>query len=142
MSDSSGELGDADATLRPWAAGEREDFFDAIARHRRAAWRVTAVCALGACILGLVAAVLLAPLLYCLLGLALDVVNLIVPMPNLLGYAGGVVDSFIDPKPGTTPSLSALPLAALPGLVVFALAIHTLRRAFRQPCCSRAWRVG
>jgi Zn-dependent protease with chaperone function len=122
VSDAADELGRPDAALRPWAAGEREDFFDAIARHRRAAWRVTAVCALGAC----------APLLYCLLGLALDVVNRVVPMPNLLGYAGRVVDTFVDPKPGIPPALWALPLAALPGLVVFALAIHTLRRAFRH----------
>ncbi len=121
-----------ETALRPWAAGERDDFFDAIARHRRAAWRVTAVCALGALALGLTAAILLAPLLYCLLGLALDVINRFVPMPNLLGYAGAIVDTFVDPKPGIAPALWALPLAALPGLILFGWAILTLRRAFRH----------
>jgi Zn-dependent protease with chaperone function len=121
-----------EGTLRPWAAGEREDFFDAIARHRQAAWRVTAACALGASALGLTAAILLAPLLYCLLGLALDVINRFVPMPNLLGYAGAVLDTFVDPKPGTPPALWAIPFAALPGLVVFGWAILALRRAFRH----------
>lgn len=118
--------------LRPWSAGEREDFFSAIARHRRAAWRVTAVCAVGASILALVAAILLAPLLYCVLGLLLDVINLFVPMPDLLGYAGRVVDALTEFKPGARPPLSALPVAALPGLAIFTLALYTLRRAFRK----------
>jgi Zn-dependent protease with chaperone function len=125
------ESPDNGAELRSWAAGEREDFFAAIARHRRAAWRVTAVCALGACILALVGAVLLAPLLYCVIGLVLDAINLVVPTPNLLGYAGRVLESITDPKPGVQPSLWALPLAALPGLGVFAVAVYTLRRALR-----------
>ena len=84
------------------------------------------------CVLGLAGAILLAPLLYCVLGLVLDVINLAVPMPDLLGWAGNVVDAFVNPRPGAGLPLWALPFAAAPGLVVFVLALHTLRRAFAK----------
>jgi hypothetical protein len=81
MADASGPTGtaaDADDTRGwiAWSPAERESFFDAIERHRRASWRVTAVCALAIAILTLVLAVLLAPLLICLAGLAVDLVKL------------------------------------------------------------------
>jgi hypothetical protein len=70
--------------LRPWCGTEREDLFAAIARHRRAAWQVTAVCALAYLLLALVVAIPMAPLLYSLVGLDLDLINLIIPTPDLL----------------------------------------------------------
>jgi Zn-dependent protease with chaperone function len=126
---------EASATLlRPWSGTEREDFFAAIARHRRAAWRVTAVCALAYLFLALVVAILMAPLLYSLFGLALDLINLIIPTPDLLHAAGHMIDSLVDSP--TTPSaadvLKVMALAAAPGLVLMGLAAVVLRRALMR----------
>ena len=131
-------LDDDDAAgWQPWTASEREDFLDAIARHRRNAWRVTVPCALASLVLGVILAILLAPLLYALLGLALDVINLVVPMPDLLGYAGGVIDPLVDSLDGDQPApahawSSALLVAAIPGLLAMALGAFALRRALMQ----------
>ena len=115
-------------------AAARESFLDAIARHRRSAWRVTAVCAVAYALLGFVFAVLMSPLLYGLLGLALDVVNRFITMPNLLGFAGRQLDSIIDPHGPVSVShvVEITVLAALPGLVMVFLAALTLRRALRM----------
>src|SRR5262245_33407303 len=115
--------------LRPWREGERESFFEAIARHRKAAWRITAVCELAWVALALVAAVLLAPLLYCLLGLALDVVNFVVPTPDVWRFS----EYAINKAQTLSPALAAvwiLVLAILPTLPVIAGAMQTLNGAF------------
>lgn len=128
---------DGSAGWQPWTASEREDFLDAIARHRRNAWRVTAPCALASLVLGFILAILLAPLLYTLLGLALDVINLLVPTPDLLGYVGGVIEPLVSTLDSDTPASGgawseALLLAAIPGLLAMALTVFALRRALRQ----------
>jgi Zn-dependent protease with chaperone function len=114
-----------------FAAGAREDFRDAIARHRRTAWRVTAACAAAYLVLGLVVAGLMAPLLYCLGGLALDLVNLAVPTPDLLGAAGRVIKAiFLSGQPiRMEPALGVAVLAAAPGLAIYVLAMFAIRRA-------------
>src|SRR5688572_15222655 len=112
----------------PWIAlspTERESFFTAIERHRKAAWRVTAVSAIGIVVAAFVVAVLTAPLFYSLLGLAFDVGNIVTPTPNLLGdfmtYVNRVQD---DPSPATSGQwILWLSIAALPGLVVMTLVI-------------------
>lgn len=76
-----------------WTAQERADFFAAIARHRRAAWRVTAVCALAAAVLALVVALLTAPLWFALIALAFDAVNLVRPAPNVFGALLGAIET-------------------------------------------------
>jgi hypothetical protein len=55
-----------------WTAAERESFFDAIARHRRAAWRVTFASRVINLVVALVVAVLMSPLFYGALALLLD----------------------------------------------------------------------
>jgi Zn-dependent protease with chaperone function len=119
---------------RPWSAAEREDFFEAIARHRRAAWRVTAVCALAYVFLALVVAILMAPLLYSVLGLALDIVNLVIPTPDLLHDAGRAIDSLADSRatPSAAYMLKLMALAAAPGLALMGLAAVVLRRALTR----------
>jgi Zn-dependent protease with chaperone function len=119
---------------RPWSATEREDFFAAIARHRRAAWRVTAACALAYGLLAVVVAILLAPLLYSVLGLALDVINLVVPVPDLLGYAARTINALVEsttaPSPIYVTKVAAL--AAVPGFVLMGVAAAVLRRALMR----------
>lgn len=114
-----------------FAASAREDFRDAIARHRRSAWRVTAVCAVAYLLLGLVVAELTAPLLYCLAGLAADVINLAIPTPDLLGGAGRVVkEVFMSGKPiALDRAVGVAAVAAAPGLALYALAMLVIRRA-------------
>ena len=121
----------------PWTAPEREAFLDAIARHRRSAWRVTLSCAAASSALALVLAMLLAPLLYTLLGLAFDLVNLVVPTPDLLGYLGRLLDTVVNSLDSGRPApvdawLRLCLLAAVPGLLMVALAMLVLRRALQQ----------
>ncbi|HZH05524.1 MAG TPA: M48 family metalloprotease [Lautropia sp.] len=121
----------------PWTATEREAFLDAIARHRRNAWRVTLPCAAASSVLALVLAVLLAPLLYSLLGLGFDAVNLVVPTPDLLGHLGRLLDKILNSLDSPNPApLEAwyrlLLLAPAPGLVVVLGVILVLRRALQQ----------
>ena len=128
------------AELPLWTAEERESFFAAIARHRRAAWQVSAVAAVGIAILAFVVATLTSPLFYALIGLLLDVINLFVPTPDLLG---GVMDTlgYISDHIETQPASSWLYLAlvaALPGLIAVALVLLTLRRIVREAEASGA----
>src|SRR5688572_981397 len=107
------------AELPIWSPEERESFFAAIARHRRAAWQVSAVAAVGIAILAFVVATLTSPLFYALIGLLLDVINLVVPAPDLLGQVMETL-SYISDHIETQPASSWLYLAvvaALPGLV-------------------------
>ncbi|MEO6689453.1 MAG: hypothetical protein ABIS07_10965, partial [Dokdonella sp.] len=63
---------------------ERESFFAGIARHRRAALRVSIVAGACAMVLALIVAILMAPLFYAVIGLAFDVLHFVVPMPDLM----------------------------------------------------------
>ncbi len=116
-----------------WSAAERESFFHAIARHRRAAWRVTLASSVGNLVVALIVATLMAPLFYGAIALLLDVVNLIIPAPNLVPGIGHVLD-----KPFNAPrSVSVLgwirlgAIAALPGLIWMAFVLGALRRVLR-----------
>ncbi len=124
-------------SLRPLSPAERETFFAAIARHRRAVWRVSL--ASGACsaTLAVVAAVLLAPLFFALIVLAADCVNFARPMPDLFKAGMDGVEPFLQ-TPGKMPLLAwprLLALAALPGLAAMGLVTIGLTRLLR---CSSA----
>ncbi|HKE44410.1 MAG TPA: M48 family metalloprotease [Steroidobacteraceae bacterium] len=120
-------------TLAPWTSAERESFFDAIARHRRAAWRVTFAGGVADAVAALVVAVLMAPLFYAGLALLLDLVNLAVPAPNLVD----TIDRWITPAIDTPQTLSLRDwlrlglVAALPGLLWMLLVLLVLKRAVR-----------
>ena len=107
----------------------REDLREAIARHRRAAWRVTAMCNLAYGVLAVVVAVGLAPLLYGIVGIALDAVNLVIPTPNLLHYAAQELDSAALARATGAHRAWLISVAALPGLLVLTFAAHSVRRA-------------
>lgn len=126
---------DADLHWQPaWTPEERESFYAAIARHQRASWRVTLIA--GACIaiLAFVVAVLMSPILYSLAGLALDLVNLAIPVPDLthtmMRGLGEVVDQ-METLPWTR-WLSVMAVASIPGLLLMGLVVAALARALRS----------
>ena len=128
------------AELPLWTAEERECFFAAIARHRRAAWQVSAVAGIGIAILAFVVATLTSPLFYSLIGLLLDVINLLVPMPDLLGAVAetlAYVSDNMETQP-VTAWLSLVLVAALPGLMAVSFVLLTLRRIVREAEASGA----
>lgn len=120
---------------QPWQAQEREDFFATIEKHRRLAWRVTAVCLLAYSILALVMSVLLAPLIYCVIGLVFDLLNLLIPMPDLLGSMLRFITALLDdPLQVALPELlKGLSLALLPGLVLMLWLGYNIASALKQP---------
>ncbi|MFM9883308.1 MAG: M48 family metalloprotease [Burkholderiales bacterium] len=114
---------------------ERTSFFDEQQRNRQTsryyAWLSYALVA----VMCLVMSVLLAPLLWGLIGLLVDIVNLVLPMPNMLGSVWKVVDHAIEglDKPGAISGL--LPLAAygaIPGLLILALLWRGVRALFER----------
>lgn len=113
-----------------WSPTERESFFAAIARHRRAAWRVTFVSRAVNLVVALVVAVLMAPLFYAVLALALDVLNLVVPAPNLVPRIAHALDPVFNApgQMGVGDWIRFSALAALPGLAWMAWVLSALRR--------------
>ncbi len=118
----------------PFTPAEREGFFQAIARHRRAAWRVTIVTALCAVLLAWLVGALLAPLLYGFIVLALDLVNFVYPTPELVGPLLDAVGRLVE-HPETVAAEHWLYMAlvtALPGLVLMSAVGAGLVRVMRR----------
>ena len=117
--------------LRALTASEREGFLEAIARHRAAAWRVSAASALTLSVAVAVVALLSAPLWYAALGLGADVLNLFTPTRNLLGDFMEYVNHWDDSAQpaGAARWIVLLAWAALPGALVMGCIAFTLRRA-------------
>jgi Zn-dependent protease with chaperone function len=116
--------------LRPWTPQERETFFAAIERHRRAVWQVGAASQACIFVLGLIVAILLCPLFYAVLALVLDTINLVVPMPDLMKSIMDGLDPVLE-HPETLHAgrwIYLTFIAALPGLVVMAYVVFTLKR--------------
>lgn len=113
---------------------ERESFFASIARHRRAASRVSSIAGASATVLALVVAILMAPLLYALIGLVLDLVNLVVPMPDVMRSVTEAMGALTDHPESVEPGrwIYVGLIAALPGLAVMALAWRTLGAVVRK----------
>ena len=118
---------------------DREHFLEAITRHRRASWRVTAACAIAVIVLALVVAILMAPLLYCLIALGFDIINFITPMPDLMTRLGNMIDPLVSSGNVSVGLLLRVgALAALPGLVLMAAATYALRHVWRTSPLFRA----
>ena len=80
-------------------------------------------------VLALVVATLMAPLLYCLVALVLDVINVVVPMPDFMQWLGQLIDPLFSDAPVSAELLVRISvLAAIPGLVLMAVAALALRR--------------
>lgn len=60
---------------------DRESFFDAQRRNRRATWRMSALCILGTLLAGIPLSLILTPILYALTLIAADIVNYFSPLP-------------------------------------------------------------
>jgi Zn-dependent protease with chaperone function len=119
---------------------ERESFFAGIERHRKAASRVSWVATACATVLAVVVAMLMAPLLYAFIGIVLDLVNLAIPMPDLMRSTTQTVSALTDhPETVSAGRWARIGLvAALPGLALMALAWRTLGRIVREAMCSDA----
>lgn len=124
----------AGSTLSPIrfpSAADRETFLAAVARHRRASWRVTAACAAAVLVLAVVVSILMAPLLYCLMGLGLDVLNLATPAPDLFVRLGRLLDPLFNARRVSVEMIARVAvIAALPGLVLMAILTFALRHVW------------
>lgn len=109
---------------------ERESLFAAQARYRRGARRWSLVMTAVVIAITLAISLLLAPVTFALIGLVLDLVNLAMPMPNLIGAAGRTLDAMTDADSAVPVARIAEVglLAALPGFVVLVLAWLRLGR--------------
>ncbi|WP_026154947.1 M48 family metalloprotease [Thiolinea disciformis] len=119
---------------QPWQAHERESFFAAIERHRRLAWRVSAMCVLAYSVLALVMSLLLAPLFYCVVGLVFDLINLVTPMPDLLGGMFQLITRLLDDpwQIAFAELAQGLVLALLPGLLLMMGLAYPISRTLKQ----------
>lgn len=126
-----GRLAD-DATFS-WTPEERQSFFAAIARHRRASWRVTVASAVAIVVATFIVGVMTAPLFYALLVLLFDIANLIRPTPNLFAAMVAFLDPILDDSKSAPFGhwLEFLWLAALPGAIWISLALLGLWRLLR-----------
>ena len=134
--------GDSGAELAPrsFSPEERESFFASIARHRRAAFRFSLIADACAIALAFVVAMLLSPLCYAVLGLMLDLVNFVRPMPDLIGTVTDTVYALTD-APASVPVWRWLELAlfaVIPGAVLMAMLLHTLSRLMREAMAGDA----
>lgn len=75
-----GELTEPNARQR-FEPRDRESFFAAQARNRRATWRISVLCVLAAALMGIPLALIITPLLYGVALIIADVVNLFSPLP-------------------------------------------------------------
>lgn len=119
--------------LPRWTSTEREDFFSAIARHRRAAWQVTLISHGANFAIAVIVALLMSPLLYMVAGLAFDVINLFYPTATLLKVIGSWFTPLFE-APDRSPLKIWLVLgavAAAPGLAWMFLVVTGLRRVLQ-----------
>jgi Zn-dependent protease with chaperone function len=93
---------------------DREHFFAAQARNRRAAGRLTALAALGVALMGVPMSAVISPLVYAALLILIDLVNLVIPGADLLRLL-----AHADRQPGA----GALPDALVGVLLVAGLVI-------------------
>lgn len=104
----------------PLTSGERESFFAAQARYRAAARRWSIVMTLVVFAVTLVISLLLAPIAFALIGLVMDLVNLAVPAPDLLGALGRLIDA-LNRSHASIPVARIAAwsvIAALPGFLI------------------------
>ena len=111
---------------------DREDFWDAETRHRRASWRFTALAALATFAMGVPMSAIVSPFVYAVAFFMLDVVNLVVPTPDLLARRASTTASASSttvPAWGVAVGLAVL---LLPGAIALLLCWLSVRALFRQ----------
>jgi Zn-dependent protease with chaperone function len=129
---SAGASGASHGVVLPVAGpADREHFFAAQARNRRAAWRLTALAALSVALMGVPMSAVISPLVYAALLILNDLVGLALPAADLLPLL-----AHFRPQPGARPlpdaALAVILLAALviPGSLVMLLAWLGARALF------------
>jgi Zn-dependent protease with chaperone function len=120
-----------EGTLPPF---DRESFLTAIARNRRATWRLTATAYLAVTLVSVAISVLLSPLLLSAIVILADLLALIFPVPNVGGEIFSWIDRLTDETNAMNPAalVGGIVLAASPGLLLAAFAWLGLRRLFSQ----------
>ena len=105
------------------AASDRETFYHAQGRHRRSA-RLRAIPAiLAAAAMGIPLGVYLSPVLLALGIIVTDLVNLVVPTPDLGGAVQGLLDRLIEGDPGTIQAIAwILVIWVIPGILLLVVA--------------------
>lgn len=107
---------------------DRESFFDAQARNRRASWWFTALSAGAIAVMGIPLSAVISPLLYAFLLILTDVVRLVLHAPHVvLHHASGTG----GPTPAIAYVVGAL-LLVLPGSLVLLAAWVGVRRIYRR----------
>ena len=123
-------------------AGERETFYEAQRRHRRATWRFTALSAVAVALLGLPLSVVVSPVLSGLVIIGSDVASQVVDTPDAVAGLEDVADRWsaaVDARerggPADFPVRQAVTVAGLllvPGVVMMLVAWLAVRRIFMR----------
>ena len=124
--------------------GRRETFYEAQRRHRRSGWRFSVLSVVAVLLLGLPLSVVVSPFVSAVGLMALDVVDVVVPMPDPGADIGRFLERLAesesagDRDPGEAPAVSAparevvaVAVALLvPGMLLMVAAWLCMRRLF------------
>lgn len=123
---------------------DRESFFAAQRRHRRATWKLTAACALGAVVTGIPLSLALTPVIFALVVIVTRLAHMVVAVPervwdayHWIGFTLVRVGEYYaeEERVGPAPVRETLLAAAiwlLPGILLMLLIWPILRRLFRS----------
>jgi Zn-dependent protease with chaperone function len=120
-----------ESSVAVWTSAQRESFFEAIARNRRAAVRVSLVGWLCGALITAILAVLTAPLLLGAIVLAVDLLNFARPLPDPVALATRWLRAQAAGKGTLSPMqwVEVLVAVSLPGTALIVCAMLLLRRA-------------
>src|SRR5215472_9184415 len=120
---------------------DRESFFHAQARNRRATWRMSALCGLGAVLMGIPLALIITPLLYGVALIIADMVNVLWPVPqafwqqaNEIAHIGFVALGWLLQQKPADPQVLAAGAAVMlaPGITCSLLLWVAVELMFRH----------
>lgn len=122
---------------------DRESFFAAMRRHRRATWRMTIVCVFGAIMTGVPLSLIITPLLFSVIIIVTALVNIVVSVPaavwDFYGAVVGVIieifrqfdDTATDVQPLTAGDIALAATAWIaPGVILMLLIWPAIRELF------------
>ncbi|HLM64474.1 MAG TPA: hypothetical protein VK306_09275 [Acidimicrobiales bacterium] len=125
--------------MRVGPSTARDTFADAQERHRRAGRRISVLGVMAVVIIGLPLSVVVSPLAVAVAVIAIDLVNLVVPMPDLGELANDAVLGLGDPGPawhvgplglGWIEGLVGATALLAPGVVLMVTTWRCVRRLF------------
>lgn len=121
------ESANANATRPRFLPRDRESFFDAQRRNRRATWRMSLFCVLSVLVMGIPLALIITPLLYGLVLIIADIINYLSPLPAAfwqfssdLAHLGLIAIGWLLQQKPADPQVLAVGLAVmlLPGVLL------------------------